>query len=87
MIPPQKRQRSFKAPKFFWPLFWTSVVLFCILDDIRVEIEKERELEDLKKAHIETTMRQYGEYAKKCNEEDMKLYQDRIDSISAIEGL
>ncbi len=87
MVPPKKRQPDIKAPKFFWTLFWTSVVLFCILDNIREGIEEERKLEEMKKEHIETTMRQYAEYAKKCNEEERKLYQDSIDPISAVEGL
>lgn len=50
-------------------------------------IEEERKLEEIKQDHIETTMRQYAEYARKCYEEDMRLYQDSIDSISAVEGL
>lgn len=85
MIPPQKPQPSFKAPKFFWTLFWTSVVLFCILSNIQVGIEEDRKLEEMKQEHIETTMRLYAEYAKKYNEEERKLYQDSIDSISAVD--
>lgn len=84
-MPLQKRQPTFKAPKFFWTLFWTSVVLFCILSNVQVEIEEERKLEEIKQEHIETTMRLYAEYAKKCNEEERKLYQDSIDSISAVD--
>lgn len=84
-MPLQKRQPTFKAPKFFWTLFWISVVLFCILSNVQVEIEEERKLEEIKQEHIETTMRLYAEYAKKCNEEERKLYQDSIDSISAID--
>ncbi len=85
MIPPQKPQPSFKAPKFFWTLFWTSVVLFCILSNIQVGIEEDRKLEEMKQEHIETTMRLYAEYARKCYEEERKLYQDSIDSISAVD--
>lgn len=85
MTQPQKRQPSFKAPKFFWTLFGTSVVLFCILSNIQVGIEEDRKLEEMKQEHIETTMRLYAEYAKKCYEEDMKLYQDSIDSISSVD--
>ncbi len=85
MTYPQKRQPSFKTPKFFWTLFWTSVVLFCILSKIQVGIEEERKLEEIKQEHIETTMRLYAEYARKCYEEDRKLYKDSIDSISAVD--
>ena len=84
-MPLQKRQPTFKAPKFFWTLFWTSVVLFCILSKIQVGIEEERKLEEIKEEHIETTMRLYAEYAKKYNEEERELYQDSIDSISAVD--
>jgi hypothetical protein len=85
MTQPQKRQPSFKAPKFFWTLFLTSVVLFCILGKIQIGIEEERKLEEIKQEHIETTMRLYAEYAKKYNEEERELYQDSIDSISAVD--
>ena len=50
-------------------------------------IEEERKLEEIRQEHIETTMRQYAEYARKSYEEDMRLYQDSIDSISAVEEL
>lgn len=83
MTPPKRPQPSFKSPKFFWTLFWTSVVLFCILNKIQMGIEEEQVLEKIKQEHIETT----GEYARKHNEEERKLYQDSIDSISAVEGL
>lgn len=85
MTQPQKRQPSFKAPKFFWTLFWTSVVLYCILGKIQIGIEEERKLEEIKQEHIETTLRLYAEYAKKYNEEERELYQDSIDSISAVD--
>lgn len=62
---PSKTTASFKAPTFFWTLFWTSVVLFCILGKIQVGIEEDRKLEEMKQEHIETTMRLYAEYAKK----------------------
>ena len=77
----KQRKPSFRAPKFFWTLMWTSVVLFCILHNILIEVEEERELEEIWQEHLETTMREYAEYAKECYEEDMKLYQDSIDCI------
>lgn len=87
MIPPQKPKPKFRTPRFFWILMCISVVLLCELDNIRVEIEKERELEEMKRHHIEETMKAYGEYARKWNEEQWKLYQDSIDSISAGNGV
>lgn len=78
----KQREPSFKAPKFFWTLFWTSVVLFCLLSKIKIGIEQERELEEIKQQHIERTMREYAEYARKRYEEDKKLYQDSIEPIS-----
>lgn len=84
MTPDKRRQPTFKAPKFFWTLFCTSVVLFCYLDEIKVSIDKERELEEMKQEHIEETYKQYMEYALKCYEEDRSIYQASIDSISEV---
>lgn len=77
-----RRSPSFKAPKFFWTLLGISVVLFCLLDDLKMALDKEAELETMKQEHIEEVMRGYVEYAKKRNDEERRLYQDSIDSIS-----
>ena len=77
----KQRKPSFRAPKFFWTLMGTSIVLFCFLHNILIEVEKERKLEEIWQEHFETTMREYAEYARERYEEDKKLYQDSIDCI------
>lgn len=63
-----------------------SIVVFCYLSKIQIALDEEIEVERIKQEHIEATLDQYREYAKKCYEEDVKLYQDSIDPISAACG-
>lgn len=80
----KKEKPLIRTPKFFWPLLWVSVVLFCLLDNMRIAIEKEHELEEMKREHTEEVLRLYGEFAKMKNEEERQMYEDSIKSVSAI---
>lgn len=81
----KKEKPLIRAPKFFWPLFWVSVVLFCVLGKMHIAIEEEHEIEEMKREHIEEVIRQYCEFAKMKNEEERQMYEDSIKSVSAIQ--